>query len=456
MDSSRAALRLFVFSLAILMAARLALGQPAEQYLLKAEHATDDLAKVEVTLQVGGDVKLATEGRQRMMPMCVVATIRYDERTLESGESRGLVRSARLYDEASAVIKVDKGGEKPQLPEEKRLIVVDLPAKGPPTLYAPNAPLTRQELDLIDVPGNTLAFDRLLPSEPVKVGDSWKLDDATLAVLLGLEAVSVTDVKCTLGSVTDEVADIGATGSIAGAVGGVATEIEIKARYKFDLAQKRITQLAMLIKEKRAIGHIGPGLDTVAKLVVKISPISGTESLDSRLADIPAGRAGLAASQLTYESPAGFGFDYDRRWFLTTEDPKLAVFRLLDRGELIAQCNVSAITGGKAKRATLAEFQKDVQASLGKNFGQFTAASQYTSSAGYSVMKVSVRGVVSKLPIEWIYYLVCNDKGHRVSLAFTLEESLSERFAHADRELVNGIHLSESAALTATRPSTAK
>ncbi len=455
MDSPRVALRLFALLAISLASARLVAGEPAEHYLLKAEHAPHELTAVELTLQVGGDLRLANGGKHKNLPMSVVATIKYDECLLEAGSAQQPSRSARFYHQAAAVIKVDQGGEKPTLPDKKRLILVDLPPQGPAVLSAPQALLTRQELDLVDVPGNTLAFDRLVPGESVKVGGTWKLDDATMAALLGLDAVSSSQVQCTLGSVSDGQADIGATGSVSGAVGGVATEIEVKARYKFDLSQKRVSQLAMLIKEKRAIGHIGPGLDTVAKLVARISPISGSETLESRLSEAKIGPVSPEARQLTYSSPAGFGFTYDRRWFLTTEDPKLAVFRLLDRGELIAQCNVSAVTGGKAKQPVLAAFQHDVQASLGKNFGQFVSASQYASPAGYSVLKVTVRGVVSKLPIEWIYYLVSDERGHRVTLAFTLEESLAERFAHADRELVGGIRL-DSPALTAERPTTAK
>ncbi len=450
MDSPRAALRLFVFLAASLATARLTLAEPAEQYLLKVEHAPRELTQVEISLSVGGDLRLAAEGRHKNLPMSVVAAIKYDECLLEGGALHEPSRSARYYHEASAAIKVDKGGEKPALSDEKRLILVDLPAKGPALIFA-EALLTRQELDLIDVPGNTLAFDRLLPGDAVKVGDSWKLPDAAMAVMLGLDAVSSSEVKCTLGAVDGGQADIGAVGSVSGAVGGVATEIEIKARYKFDLSQKRVTQLAMLIKEKRSIGHIGPGLDTVAKLVVRISPISGSESLESRLGEAKIARPSPEAGQLTYTSPAGFGFTYDRRWFLTTEDPKLAVFRLLDRGELIAQCNVSAIAGSKTQQPTLAAFQRDVQTSLGKNFGQFSGASQYTGPLGYSVLKVTVRGTVSKLPIDWIYYLVSDDQGHRVTLAFTLEESLADRFADADRELVGGIRLNQPA-LTARRP----
>ncbi|MCH9007895.1 hypothetical protein IIA29_07795 [candidate division KSB1 bacterium] len=117
-----------------------------------------------------------------------------------------------------------------------------------------------------------------------------------------------------------------------------------------------------------------------------------------------------------------------------SEPRSLAVLRMVDRGELLAQCNLSALPKVK-KPVTLAEFQRDVERSLGNNFGRFVSAAQNVNESGYAVFRVVVRGTVSQLPIQWIYYLVQDRRGHRVSLAFTLEQSLRERFAEAD-----GVH----------------
>ena len=117
----------------------------------------------------------------------------------------------------------------------------------------------------------------------------------------------------------------------------------------------------------------------------------------------------------------------------------------------MAQCNVAALPGGQTKPISLAEFQQDVQQTLGKQFGQFTNASESTNEAGCTVLRVVARGTVSQLPIQWIYYLIADPKNQRVSLAFTLEQSLEDRFEHADRELVTALRLSEPPAPTAAR-----
>ena len=452
MDSSRTVRGLVVLALVFAASRQVVAADPAARYAIKSERQPDQLTRVEVSLQVGGDLTLTNDGSQKKVPMSVLANLAYDEKLLSAASAEKPARAIRYYLDAHAVIKVDKGGEKPTLAADRRLIAVEKPSKGPAVLYCPQGPLKREELDLIDVPGNTLLVEQLLPSEPVAVGAPWKLADQTLADLIGLEAVSWTDVQSVLGQVTDGVAEIASAGNVSGAVGGVSTEIEMKAKYKFDLKLKRIIYLALLIKEKRAIGHIGPGLDTVAKLIVKISDAPQNEHLtDTALAHVPQS-LNPELAELGFDSAAHqFHFKYDRRWYVTSDEPKLAVFRLMDRGELVAQCNVAALPGGQKKPVSLAEFQHDIQQTLGKEFGQFINASESTNEAGYSVLRVVVRGTVSQLPIQWIYYLIADPKDQRVSLAFTFEQNLEERFAHADRALVSELRLTDPPAPTAAR-----
>ena len=146
-----------------------------------------------------------------------------------------------------------------------------------------------------------------------------------------------------------------------------------------------------------------------------------------------------ALTALEFDSPPGnFRFDYDRRWYVTSEEKNVAILRLVDRGELVAQCNISPITDVQ-KQLTLADYQREIQQSLGERFGQFLEATEDASEAGYTVFRAVASGKVADLEIQWIYYLLTSPDGERVSLAFTLESSLAERFAAADRELVGAV-----------------
>jgi hypothetical protein len=458
MDSSRTVRVLALCCLGCALAARATTAaQSGDKHTLAARHQVGELSRVELALQVGGEVKLVGEkGQAHNLPMSVLANLGYDEALVALDDAGRAVRSVRYYDDTRAVIKIDKGGEKPLVDPAHRLIIAERRDQSPALLYCASGRLSREELDLLDLPGGTLVLDALLPAKEVALGESWKLADATLAALLCLDAVAWSDVECVLGEVKDQVADVAAAGNVSGAIGGISTDVELKIKYKFDVAQGRITNFAMLIKEKRAIGHIGPGLDTVAKVLVKITPISRSRTLSADVLNgLPKGsNADLLALDYTPKNGL-FRFDYDRRWYVTSDDAKLAVLRLLDRGELVAQCNVSALPAVK-KPVTLTEFQGDIERTLDKNFGQFVSAAQTTSEAGYAVFRVVVHGTVGQLPIEWVYYLIQDRQGRRVSLAFTFQESLRERFAAADRGVVEALRLTDPPAPTAAKPATAR
>ena len=409
--------------------------------------------RVEVALQVGGDLKLVdAKGKTDDLPMSVMANLGYDEALLAVDSAGKPTRSVRYYDDVRAVIKIEQGGERPSLDPAHRLIVAECDGKSNCQLYCPTEPLEREEVDLIDVPGGTLVLDALLPANPVAVGDTWKLNDTVLRTLLCLDAVSWCDVEAVLGEVSEDIAEVSVAGSLTGAISGISTDIQLKIKIKFDVRAARIAQFAMLVKEKRAIGHVGPGLDTVAKLIVDIRPLAASTTLTADvLAQVPAETA-PELLDLGYAPPGGqFRFQHDRRWYVTNDGPKLAVLRMVDRGELVAQCNVSALPAVE-KAITLVEFQRDVERTLGKNFGQFVDASQSINEAGYAVFRVVVHGEVGGLPIEWIYYLIQDRQGRRVSLAFTLEQDLQERFAATDRAIVGAMRFMDPPTPTAAKP----
>jgi hypothetical protein len=417
-----------------------------------------------VSIHVGGDLLLQNEGKTRSVPMSVEARLDYDEcLTAERQTAKQCRRSYRYYDVAEATIKLEKGQEKPALRDARRLIAAQI-GDSTTTLFSPVGPLTREELDLIDVPANSLVLDDLLPPNAVSLGESWKHNEETIAALLGLEVVSLVEAESVLGEVTEAgIAKIAMAGTARGAIGGVSTELEFKAKY--EVQEGHVDLFALLIKEKRSVGHVSPGLDVVAKVVMQISPLSKSDHLAPEdLAKLPT-EPSEELNRLVFEpKDAAYQLQYDRQWFVTTEDRELAVLRLMDRGELIAQCNISPLgnpapqgnpasagslkpttnaTNNKSgKSITLEDFQREVQNALGKKFGQFVQASEAgRSSQGGHLYRVVVQGEQADLPIRWIYYLIVGPQGNRVSLAFTLEDNLTDRFGSADTVLVAKLRL---------------
>jgi hypothetical protein len=425
---------------------------------LESRRPPGDIARVEVLLEVGGDLKLTNEGKTESVKMAVTGKLSYDEKRLpplKKDDTKSL-RAVRRYQTAEATIQIEKKTLKPTLRDQRRLVAM-VEDREQVQIFSPEGPLTRDELDLVDVPGNSMLLDRLLPEGAVALGDRWKHSDTLLAALLGLDAVSETDVTSELKDVDASAARMELSGTVQGAIDGVSTELELKARYKFNREEGTVTWFAMLIQEKRSVGHVGPGLDIVARLQMTVAPGKEClELLDEALAEAPL-QGKPEQMILEYTATGGnFGFHYDRRWHLTNDKTDGLAMRLVDRGDLLAQCNVSQLAPVDAdKLPNLETFQHDVQKALDKNFGQFLEVGESRNSQGYTVYQVAVEGKASDLPILWNYFYLADQQGHAVVFAFTVERSQAELLGKIDQSIVDSLQIkpvSETAAQPTLAP----
>ena len=254
------------------LAGRAASQQPT--YPLRSRRAPGAVDRVETAFEVGGELKEIVEGKVHRAKISVTCNLSYDEKTLElTTTPQNHARSVRYYEQIDAVIKVEDDGMKPVLRQRRRLIGAEA-SEDMLTLFSPLGPLTRDELDLIDVLPDSLLLDRLLPEKRVAVGDSWKHSPKLIAALLGIDVAGTANVRSTLTEVAGGAARFGLTGRVEGAIEGVSTEIELKAKYRFDLKRGRIDWFALLVKEDRSIGHVADGVDAVARRQMQIAPLA--------------------------------------------------------------------------------------------------------------------------------------------------------------------------------------
>jgi hypothetical protein len=422
--------------------------QDPPTYTFRSARAAGGCDRVVGLLEAGGEVKEPGDGKVERLKMSVVCNFSFDERTLETPEipemPDGRVRSIRFYDRAEAVVRVEEDGVQPVLRPDRRLIVAETSGRSV-TLFSPRGPLSRDELDLIDVLGNSLLLDRLLPAEPVAMGDSWKLPKDLVIAMLGLDEAAEADVEATLTEVTETAARFQLAGGVSGAISGVSSTIDLKGRYRFSRKAGRVDWLGLLVREQRGISHVKRGVDAVARLQLTVVPIDEPDHLSD------AALAGLALEPLpertllVQEAADGaWNLTHDRTWHLTGAEPNSVVLKKVARGELIAQCNLSPLPAREsAKQLSLADFQADVQRALGENFGEFVSASQQANAAGHRVYRVVVHGTVSELLIEWRYYLVTDEHGRRVAFAFTLVRELAEKLGDDDRQIVDSLRFRE-------------
>jgi hypothetical protein len=421
----------FVISLVTCgLVARLAIA--ADRYSLSPkEHAA---TQVRVVIEVEGELKANADGKEvQRLPLSVTSEQQYAQRRV------GSESDVRFYKLAEAKIRLGKVDLAHELRSERKHVVV-APTGDRPTIFSPLGPLTREELELLETPASLTSLAELLPADRIAVGTTWDMDDKTLARMLCLDIVHQSAVTCKLVNVEDGIATVSMSGKGSGSVEGVSSDVELIAKYNFDLKRGAITWLALAIRENRAVGHAQPGFETVTKLRLVSAPADPPAELsDVSLVGLTM-TPGPGERLLELKSERG-GYEllHDRRWRVMVDRHDTAIMRLVDLGDLIAQCNVSKLAKlPKGEQLTLEGFQADVEKTLGKNFGQVVEASQQVTEMGVRVLRVVVSGNASDLPMQWCYYHLSDEQGNRVSLVMTMEANLVERFPTADRELISG------------------
>ena len=394
---------------------------------------------VKAVLEARGKLILRGDKKKKeRIPMEVKGELDFAERFLSDKGDHAI----RYYDKAQAQIRIGDGGVKPRLRDNRRIIV----AKNSEQLNyrAPQGPMQRMELDLLRTQGDPLVLAELLPAEPVGIGDSWTPSPSTWAKVMALESVSQSDIKLTLSQREATIAMIDFSGLIDGAVGGVATEIRIRGKMNVDTKINEITWFAISTKEKRSISPAEPGVEADGRLRVAIKRAAKTHSklAESAVAGLPTD-VGPATGILEFESQKiGFSIVHDPRWRLMFERPDVAIMRMVSDGDMLAQCSISRLTPRPIEKPFgVVDFQRDIQLALDKNFGQFLETQQYEAENGQKVIRVTASGIASEIPIHWIYFHVTGSQGDRLSLVFTLDAKLVERFGGADRTFVNGLEI---------------
>jgi len=423
-------------------------------FLLAAELAAGDTTTVKVTLEVGGEMLVNEETGTKKLPLTVAGELQYTEQLLAwSADPAHVARSLREYQTATAKIQVDDGGILRSLPDSQRLVVAEI-RDGRAALGGNGSSLTRDQFDLINVIGNSLALNRLLPERELADGESWEHESASIGALLGMDHVAACAVRSVVAGNTHRQVQIRLAGTVHGTIDGAPTEVQLRGAYLFHQQRKQITKFNLAIKELRTASEIVPGLDVVAKISVSVSPAN--ESLAGKFNESARDVSHALAESLRYDAPQqGYRFLHDRRWYVTAEQSDLVSLRCLQDGSLTAHCNVTTLPArSEGRGSSLQDFERDVRQTLGDNLETVTASTEWTTAEGHECLGVVAQGQIKGVAIEWRYYLVASPDLPRISVAVTMKQSMVEQFNDADRQLVDSLELREKPATgTAAKPS---
>ena len=430
------------------LAAVLAADRASEsiKYPLMANVKSGARTDVSVTLDVGGDLLVKNEQAAEVkVPMSVAAKFGYHEQILAWAAGLSTPsRSLRQYSEARATLRRENGQER-ELPADRRVVVVELAGDGCGASGL-DRPLTRDEFDLVgDVVGNTLAIDRLLPNRELGEGEGWNHDDEAIGAFLGMDRVAMCDVRSVVTGEENRQVKIRMGGTVHGTVDGAAAEMELRAAYLYDLSVGRITKLNLAIKQRSKPTTLTAGLDVVAKLSVVVKPAHDKPApFDEAQIAKAAAMTGPELRQLLEESTQrGYRFHYGSSWIVMSgKQRELMSLRFVNQGDLIAHCNIATRPPkAQGQSATLEEFEAEVCKSLGERLKKVEAATEWTTAAGHRCLGVIASGTLDEVPVEWRHYLISGENLPQATISVSVDQSLLERFADADRPIVDSLEL---------------
>ncbi|MCY2963003.1 MAG: hypothetical protein NT069_05000 [Planctomycetota bacterium] len=417
--------------------------------------------QVTSTLAVTGKI-YPQPGAESALPLKVDAGFKLLEKRLEgAGRQAQALRSIRYYDQAGASITAGKQVSNADLRDECRLVVAEGTDAGI-DVSSPSGPLQVGELELLRTAGDSLAVAGLLPDTAVEPSDTWKPATWVLPVLAGIEAVEKSQLSCRLEKLTDDIATISFQGEIIGAVLGAAAKVHIEGELEYKVSQRHWQKLTLTQTEKRAVGAVSPGLDVEAKITTsrRLAKAAGRLS-ETDLKGVPL-ESNDASRLLAFDAPLwNTRVFHSRDWHLLNQNSDSALLRMLEKGELLAQCSIKKLADAEPGKHVPEEiFQKDIQKTLGKNFQKLVQAERLRIREGLYVYRVVAVGTVPIKnekdeevlnPMQWNYYLVANTDGRQLALVFSVAPELAAKFKDRDLAIVGGLEFLKAAGPTQAR-----
>jgi hypothetical protein len=397
--------------------------------------------RVVAELTASGTLQPEGDPAPKPIPVAVKTRFAFDERVVALGPDGAPRKAVRHVRQAAAAIG---GGGRPLnslLRPEVSLLVAE-GRDGEVFTFSPGGPLTRSELDLVQTSADPLLLGGLLPEAPVGLGETWPIGPLAARALTDYEALAANTLRGKLEALDADTATIRVAGSVRGAVRGGEGTMACDGTLVFDRRANRVAKLSLKRDETRAAGQVEPALQFTGTLTLTREALASPppELTDAALAGVPLSPPeGL--DLLEFVAPDGrYRLLHDRAWHLFWDDSRLAVLKRLDRGELVAQCNLAVgPEAGPGRHQDPAQFRADVQKALGTRFGRFAGAGELDDADGTYRYKVAVQGREGEQDVLWYYYLIAGPSGAQLLGTFTLNAADQKRFGEQDLKLVGSL-----------------
>lgn len=385
--------------------------------------------------------------------LSAMAAFRYRERRLPpAGRDFQSLRALREFELATMQTQVAGHDSGAELPAKQRLVVVRGERNGL-QCYVPGQRMSRESVDLLELPGDPLILTALLPRSAVTPGAQWKAPEWAAQMLATLEAVVKVELNCRLASADARSAVVEFNGAANGQRFGANTDVTITGRLVFDRQANLIRQANAKYVIKSSIGTINPGIDATVDVTVDRMLADSSGRLTDAVADIVPLEPQPSDLLLEFAAPPwGITLSTDRQWFvfqaLFEGTPQVAILRLVEQGSLVCQCNLSPIpAAAPGEHTPLEQFERDIQQALGDKFQRFTARDTLPADDGRTILRLVAEGEMTvngeqglvKLPMNWIYYLCADRTGKQLSFVFVVEPAFMDVLANRDVAMVKSV-----------------
>lgn len=402
----------------------------------------DSIHDVNLQVDCDGAVVVFTQGdheeqdRETVLPLEVRARLTYEQQSVVSSQ-----QALRFYRKASAKISID--GKSHELGLEKANQTVNTFLAGgqsltKPVLFSSELDILKQsELELITSPFDFLTLPDFFSKDRTELNQPWQPSDQDVVNVLAINRLYTNDVQLTVKEYSDREIKIYVTGRATGEVDGEDVSVELRGVALIDNRKNFVKSLRVNINETRRAGQIAPGFEGIVKLDMKVKSKDNSELIPP-----PAiSRARKFRQQkLAWKPSNTFMIYFDPRWRLITDEDQAAVFRLLDDGDLLAQCNVVQLPSRPRNNfLELKEFQEEVAKIIDDSPARVIGSYKRETARGLKVLQVEVLGEEEEVSIRWVYNHVAHEDGRQLTFVFTVEDEVYDQFTKFGHSLIDSV-----------------
>ena len=297
---------------ALLLLVLAASAQAQEPVRLEERLQPGSSYHVSCRVQLAGTLKLPTKAQA--LDIVGSSVIEYDERVLAMTPTGDVDRTLRLYATIDFERKVGTEPQKTTIrPAVRRMVV--LRQNNVEVPFSPDGPMTYPEIDVVRTDVFTPALTTLLPTGPVRIGDTWKAGESGVRELTDLEKITGGELTCRLDKLDNangqSLAKITFVGGISGIGENGPTKHDLDGFLYFDRSARRVAYVSLKGTETLVDAKGEPQGQVKGTFVLTRDSRPLPPSIAGQLDSTP----NEANTQMLFEDEAtGLRFLHSRRW----------------------------------------------------------------------------------------------------------------------------------------------